>query len=216
MLRCLPLLALGLAVLSGCQGSGHIDVAALNYNAIDPPAPRISRLNLQRCYWWTDDEGRVWIAMERDQPLVIRPEHFVFQLSLVLDKLPAGRARDYHISRHELRGVARLGPAESRLVSIAGIMALYREPGDRLRGSLRLLVARHGRELLGNWGPASRYLLLGSFEAVHDEQRGRRIAEATEASGWGRQPPSETQPASRPTSTTAPAPATPLGNTPPS
>ncbi len=192
-----------LAALAGCQGGGHVDVAALNYRDIDPPAPNITRLDLDRCFWWTDEQDHVWIALERDQPFLLGPEHFVFQLSLALDKPPAGRSRNYLASNRELRGVACFGPAQSRFVSMAGIVALYREPGERLRGSFRLDVMRHAQQLLGGWNRAGRYLMLGTFDAVKDEQQGRRIAAATEAHGWDREPPATqptTQPATQPTS----------------
>jgi hypothetical protein len=189
-------------LLAGCQGSGRIDVTPLNYRDIDPPAARFSTVDLQRAGWWTDEQGQVWIALERDAPLFPLPQHFVFQLSLVLDELPAGKAKNYLVSQRELRGVARLGPAQSRLVSIAGIVALYRGPGDHLRGSLRLDVSRQAQQLLGGWAPPVRYLMLGTFDAVPDDGRGRKIAAATEAYGWERKPP-----ASAPTTRPAAAPA---------
>jgi hypothetical protein len=174
-------------VLCGCQGGGHVDLAALNYRDIDPPAARFTSVNLDRCFWWTDEQEHVWVALERDQVIWLGPAHFVFQLSLQLDKPPAGHSRNYLASNRELRGVVRFGPAQSRFVSQAGIVALYRESGDHLRGSVRLDVLRHAQQLLGGWSPAGRYLMLGEFDAVHDEQAGRRIAEATEAHGWERE-----------------------------
>ncbi len=137
--------------------------------------------------------------MERDKPWMLGLEHFVFQLSLSLEKPPAGRARNYLVSRRELRAVARFGPAESRFVSISGIVALYRKPHDRLRGSFRLQVAQQAQKLLGlgGWSRPRRYLTLGTFTAVHDEERGRRIAAETESFGWDRKPPAS-RPARRP------------------
>lgn len=198
----------GLCVLAGCQGRGHVQIAALNFQAIDPPAgppPRFSQLDLDRCYWWTDEEGHVWIAMERDQRSLVLGElgHMRFQLSLALGEPPAGRARDYRVSRRELRIAARLGPAQSRWTSLSGIVALYREPQDRLRGSFRLDVAREVQQLLGGWGRPARFLIMGTFMAVHDEAAGRRIAADTESLGLERGPPT-TQPVSRPASLPAP------------
>lgn len=211
--KCLlvPVLAVWLCLMAGCSahGGGRVEVTALNYRAIDPPAgppPRFTRVELDRCYWWTDQAGQVWIAMERDQPVLFGSlGNFRFQLSLVLEKPPAGRARDYLVSKRELRSVARLGPAESRFVSLLGIVALYREPHDRLRGSFRLEVARQAQQLLGGWSRASRYLMMGTFEAVRDEERGRRIAADTEAFGWERTPGAASRPATRPAATTKPA-----------
>lgn len=182
---------------AGCQGGGQVDITALNYRDIDPPAPRFTRVPLDRCYWWTDAQERVWIAMERDQPLWVTPDRFLFQLSLRLDKLPQGKSRNYLASNRELRGVVRFGPTQSRFVSLAGVVALYREPEERLRGSFRLDVVRHTQQLLGGWNRTGRYLMMGTFEAVRDEVQGRRIAEATEAHGWEREL-STSQPATVP------------------
>lgn len=185
--------ALGLLALAGCGGHGQVEIAALNFAAIDPPGgppPRFVRLRLDRCCWWLDEAGKVWVALERERPSPFgRLAHFRFQLSLALDEPPAGSARDYLVSRRQLRAVARYGPAESRFVSQVGIVALYRAPGDRLRGSFRLQVGREARQLLGGWSRPARYLMMGTFEAVRDEARGRRIAEQTESHGWEREPP---------------------------
>ena len=185
---------LGLAaVLAGCGGSGRIHIASLNYRTIDPPAgpaPGVAALDLERCYWWTDEKGQVCVSMERDVPSLLgRIGRFTFQMSLVLEEPPAGRARDYTVAKRELRALARVGPAQSRFTSVAGIVALYSEPGDRLRGSFRLLAAREVNGLLGGWSRPSSYLMTGTFVAVHDPQRGRAIAEATEAFGWQRDAP---------------------------
>jgi hypothetical protein len=85
-----------------------------------------------------------------------------------------------------MRGVARFGPAQSRFVSIAGIVALYREEGERLRGSFRLQVSQRSQKLLGGWTKPHRYLMQGEFNARPDESRGRQIVAETESDGWER------------------------------
>lgn len=189
---------LGLCLLAGCRGGGQLQFADLNYAAIDPPSPRFQTIEIERCYWWTDDAGQVWIAMEHDRAVLPGVEPFVLRMSLVLEKLPAGRARNYLVQQRELRAVARLGPAEGRFVSLAGIVALYREPNERLRGSFRLEVSREISKLLGGWGRPSRNLMQGTFVAIPDTGRGREIATETELYGWDREP-RQPPPATRPT-----------------
>ena len=91
------LVLLGLAaVLAGCGGSGRIHIASLNYRTIDPPAgpaPGVVTLELERCYWWTDEQGQVCISMERDVPSLLgRIGRFTFQMSLVLEEPPRLRS----------------------------------------------------------------------------------------------------------------------------
>jgi hypothetical protein len=182
-----------LALFGGCAGTGRVCVAALNYQGIDPPAgapPKVTYLDMDRCYWWTDEDGHVRVAMECQRPSLLLPEwRFRFLLSLALDQPPAGRARDYHLGGRELRGVVRFGPSQGRFESVRGIVALYRERGNQFRGSFRMEVAREVQQLLGGWSRPARYLMMGTFTAVADEAQGRQIAGEAEALGPQRPPP---------------------------
>ena len=237
----------------GCAGGGQVQLVSLDFSSIDPPPARVAVVPLDRCYWWTDEAGQVWVAMERTPPSLMGDLfRFEFQLSLVFEKLPAGEARNYTVRGRELRARMSFGPGEARFVSTAGIAALYRARGDlrggdehlrgsadrvrggdeehvggsadrvgsgdeqaggsaervrgggRLRGSVRIQVARQLHTLLGDWSRPVRYLLLATFDAVYDEQRGRAIAARTEEDGFERPtlphpPPAE--PTTRPAST---------------
>ncbi|MCG3126724.1 MAG: hypothetical protein CHACPFDD_01577 [Phycisphaerae bacterium] len=177
-------------LLCGCS-AGNLELVSLDFRSIDPPAAQVTRLPLDRCFWWTDESGRLWLAMERIVQIpFLSNVDFEFQLSLRLDRPPQGKARNYTVRDAELRAAARVGPAESRFSSLAGILAVYRESGDRLRGSLRLQVARQVNAMLTGWTQPTRYLMLGSFVAEHDEVRGRAIAERTETDGFERDVPS--------------------------
>jgi hypothetical protein len=189
----LALLGSGLALLAGCNGTGRVSVAALDYQAIDPPAgaaPQVIDLDMDRCCWWADEDSHIWIAMECQRPSLLIPEwRFRFQLSLALEEPPAGRARDYHLGQRALRGIVRFGPSQGRYQSVRGIVALYRQPGDQFRGSFRMEVAREVQQLLGGWSRPARYLMMGTFTAVADETQGRRIAGEAEALGPERPAP---------------------------
>jgi len=183
---------LAAAGLCGCAGGGRVDVTSLNFRAVDPPPATVTPLAIDRCYWWEEDNGSVWIAMEATQGVPLRPEKLRFQLSLVLDGMPAGHARTYLVARRELRAVARLGPLRGKYTSLEGVVALNREGGQRLSGSFRIRAAQESLLLL-NWSRPSPQLLVGTFEAVHDAARGQRIAADTEA--YGEERPPATQPA---------------------
>ncbi|TWT46103.1 hypothetical protein RAS1_25500 [Phycisphaerae bacterium RAS1] len=180
-------LCAGLIWLSGCAGTGRIELASLDFTSIDPPDPRIAKLDLSECYWWTDDDGRVWVALRRCFRSPFNDLlNFQFHMTLRFEKPPTGKARNYLVSRDELRAAVRIGPLESRFVSRTGIAALYRIDGGRVRGSLRMQVLREVSRLLGGWSKPSAYLLLGSFTAVPDRAAGEQIRAATEADGWER------------------------------
>jgi len=208
--RCNVGLIIGLipffSFVAGCTGTAHVCVAALDYQAIDPPAgapPQFTQLDMDRCYWWTDENGHVWVAMECQRPSLLIPEwRFRFLLSLALDQPPAGRARDYRLGQREVRGIARFGPSQSRFESVRGIVALYRERGGEFRGSFRMEVAREVQQLLGGWSRPARYLMMGTFTAVADEARGRQIAAEAEALSPQRPMPGS-QPATQPAGGTA-------------
>lgn len=189
---------LSTVVLAGCAGAprGHVELIALDYRNIDPPAPKVWRIHTPGCYWWSDEAGQVWIALERDQPSPLgRRARHVFRLSLVLPELPAGRAREYHVSRRALRAFERFGPAERRLSAIVGVVALYREANERLRGTVRFQVQQE--VLVGlAWNLPTRQLMLGEFTAVWNPERGQAIVAETEADGWER-PPEDPQPTTR-------------------
>lgn len=175
-----------LLVTVGCS-RGRIELSSLDYQTIDPPAPGATSVPLRECYWWTDEDGAVRVAMRyvKNQPLFpqLRTE---FNMSLVLEQPPRGQARNYKLNRQTLRAHVRMGPWQSRFTSTVGIAALYRESGGRFRGSLRVQSMRVAARLLGGWGKPTRYLLQGSFTAINDERRGREILEITESDGWER------------------------------
>lgn len=184
----LLLSAFALAGSTGCANRGHLEVASLNYQSIDPPSATVARVDLAEAYWWTDGDDRVWIALRREVPSLLGEiARFELQMSFVLEQLPAGEARNYLAKKNELRAVARVGLSESRFVAATGIVALYREKGNRLRGTFRLLARRQVSQILGGWSRPSTYLMQGTFIASHNEKRGRTIAKATEAGGWERE-----------------------------
>jgi hypothetical protein len=175
---------------AGCNGGGRIELVSLDYRSIDPPAPHPQRIDLDECYWWAEEDGQVHVAMQRrgGVPLLGPAAAWRLQLSLVLEKLPSGEGRNYTVGRRELRGVLRVGAAEARYESVTGIVALYREGDDGLRGSVRLLASRQVSQVIAGFGAPHRQVILGTFEAVRDETRGRAIETDTEIRGWERPP----------------------------
>lgn len=176
-----------LTAATGCRGGGNVEFVSLDVRSVDPPPPKGSRFPIDRCTWWKDEQGRVWIAMERVLYALLGEKYRLeLRISLRLDKLPSGKAKNYTLRTEELRGMAHLGPAESRFMSTNGTLALYRDGGNRFRGSFRAEVGRYTRELLTGWSKPAKYLLLGEFVAVQDDGRGGKIVDSTESDGFER------------------------------
>jgi hypothetical protein len=191
---CGALSAIVVAGASGCAGGGRIEAISLDFRNIDPQRPLKQPVNLDSCRWWTDDYGTLWIAMTRRVSGLMGPAtNLDFALSLSLEKLPAGAARNYKAGANVLRARSRFGIAESRLSSVAGIVAVERAGADRLRGAFRIQARRDTMQMLGGWSAAPQMLLLGDFDAVYDERGGREIVESTEGAGFERERPPASQ-----------------------
>ncbi len=188
-----------LVLHAGCAGSARMNFVSLNHAAIDPPAPVVHRFHPQQCYWWTDNHSRLNVAMQFDQfsPFNKLGE-MTLRLSLVLDAPPAGSGRNYAAGPDTLRGRLATSLDQHRFSGLTGIVAVTRRDNDRLSGSYRLWVRHHPGLSLFSLFPQQPGLLLlfGTFDAVHDPQRGAAIRADCETNGWSRPDPT-TQPSAQ-------------------
>lgn len=190
MPRCSGLACLATLFLAGCRGGGNVQLISLDFRSIDPPAPRVFELSFDRCVWWSDERGRLWLAMSRDLQSIFGPLGRVqFEMSIRLEKPPSGRARNYSLAAEEVRARIRTALSETRLTSISGILAVYREGGEGMRGSFRFQANRHTLQILGGWSRGARFLFLGRFHAVPDAGEAGAIVESTEGPGFERGEP---------------------------
>jgi hypothetical protein len=172
-------------LLLGCTPN-RLELISLDMTAIDPPAPRPFSIEPQRCEWWEDDAGGLWLGLQSDVSSLLGPGQS-FRATLKLDKLPSGAARNYTLNFDSLRAALKFGPVQARFVSQSGVVAAYREPGDRLRISLRALVTRHGLGLIGDWSRGGRTLWLATFTASRAAAAARAdLVAETETSGFER------------------------------
>src|SRR5262245_63933546 len=86
-------------VLAGCSGSGTFQFASLDMTRVDPPPARVQTVQFGRASWWTDEvDGTLRIAFEKDAPSLLGEiGRVIVQLSLRLEKLPAGPSREYKL-----------------------------------------------------------------------------------------------------------------------
>ncbi len=184
MTRALPA-GLLLLLLAGCS-RGRVELTPLQFRTIDPPAPRAVGFEIQDAIWDEDADGRLRIALRREAtvPIVNLRQRLV--LSLLLERLPNGKAREYRLTRTSLRGLAEVGPGQARFESIGGIAAVYREDAaDEIRCVFRVLAQRSTARLLGGFGKPTRVLLQGEVRARRDARTGAWVTE-TEQGGFER------------------------------
>lgn len=185
------LLMAGVAVI-GCA-PGMVEMTALDFGHIDPPAAQVFEMPLDQCYWWADEDGRLWVAGRRRFAVPFAGEfgRIDFRLSLRLDGPPAGSAREFQVRADGLRAVLRAGPQELRFESRDGIVAAYRRDGGVLEIIGRIRASRRNTTMLGSWSEPSQYLMLLRMKAGEDARAGQPIAAETETQGFERRPPRE-------------------------
>lgn len=157
-----------LALLAGCAGNGRIDRAALNYREIDEGGAQFTRIHADRCAWWADASGRVWIAMDAAPATWWAPARQAFAFALAVEKLSPQGKGEYLVSRRELQAAMRLSGRAERCTAVAGVVSIQRADGDRLTGAFRLEVVEQSPNRLSGWGRGERQLLVGEFDAVRD------------------------------------------------
>lgn len=171
----------------GCAGSARIGVVPLNLRKLRDRDPLIRNLDAQRCYYWQDQNGRLCIAMEFENLSLIGDYgRRSLAMSLVLNDMPAGEARNYRVNLRTLRMIARAGAEHVRWASLSGIFAVRRTSDDHIRGRFRIAAKQQKFHIALGWSSDSRVLLFGELDAIPGERQGREILKRTEADGMDR------------------------------
>lgn len=166
--------------LAGCSGSAALHMVPTGYTRMDVQAPLVVPLHAARCWYWIDDNRQIRVAMSN--PGAGR----TLELSLVLDGLPAGAARNYRVTRYTLRGTVSRGAEHTRFASVRGIAAVWLDGPDRIHGRFRMSTKYERFNLLLGWHGAQEVLLLGEFRAVRDRDRCEGVLARTEQDGMER------------------------------
>jgi len=169
-----------------------VHLVSLHLGEIDPPDAEVWECDASPCYWWIDDEGQLNIAMLGRRHDVWRGDagHVEFKMSLVLGEPPAGSGRNYAITARSGRTHLFESLRHQRLNAYAGICGVTRESHDRLIGSFRIWMRPINNVGVISFLPQrpGSVLCFGTFNAVHDPERGQAIRSACEANGWIRRP----------------------------
>ena len=156
---------------------------------IPTAGPLLLELSPKECYFWTDGDDRLLLAMRAFHPSLWGPFfEREFILSLVLEEVPAVPARYYQATRRTLRARYRDGLGHTRTASLIGSVLITDFGTSRPRGRFRIKARQQDYFVLTGWGRDTLVLLVGEFEAVEERLRGERILARTEESGMERLP----------------------------
>ena len=162
--------------LAGCRGGGQIQFVPLNYRDVHETRPLIPRYDLDACYWWQDEAGKVHVSMGFSRgALLSEPYRVRFGLAMDLEEPPAGKARNYPIRGRKVYAKASQGYTSNYLVSVYGVVGVWTKPGRQLRGRCRMTMMQKSFSPIFGYSRAGQTILVADFIAVYDEKRGSAI-----------------------------------------
>ncbi len=183
---------------SGCAPVATVHVIPLNLQKINVNRPLLATFTADECYYWVNDESELCIAMTgkikaglfstRFFGIVGRPGRHEFDLSLVLEGLPAGSSRAYLATFRTARSRMRDGGAHTRFASFEGVVSVWDYGGQKMGGRFRLKAVQQSFMVLSGWWRDTQVLCLGEFTAEHDRRRGEALFARTEEGALKRPP----------------------------
>lgn len=188
---------------SGCAPVATVHVIPLNLQKINVNRPLIATFTADECYYWVNDESELCIAMTGKiraglSPAGSRrpgsgPGRHEFDLSLVLEGLPAGASRAYIATFRSARSRMRNGSVHTRFASFEGVVSVWDYGSKKMGGRFRFKAVQQSFMVLLGWGRDTQVLCLGDFTAKHDRRRGEALFARTEE-GALKRPPSRIRP----------------------
>jgi len=179
-------LLVGCLLAGGCGGGARLSLVPIDQGRISRTEPFVVELHAAECYYSIDGE-RIRIAIA-DENISLIGEWGKQSLvwSIVLDGLPAHNARDYRLDRNSIRGKLRHGPKHVRFASLSGVLALWLDGENRIKGRLRAFAKQQHFNVLLGWTGDRQVLLLGDFVAVRNCEHTEEIVRSSETDGLAR------------------------------
>lgn len=191
-LLCGFFLGLGMWALTaaGCAGDGAVRIMPLMRTDFPDSEPLVQEVTVDEAYYWLEgDQLNVSLRTHRGAGLG-QPFDFEWQISLVLDEMPAGSSRLYRLDMDSVRMAQTVGADHRRSRSWTGVAVIEAPERGRLGGRFHVNVRQQQFTLLGGWQPhflqAPMLIVAGRFQATENAERGRDILEETEAMGFER------------------------------
>ena len=190
------------SLLTGCSGTGTVETFPLMRTDLGPDDPLSVTIPLHEARYWVDG-NKVNIALAYEARSVLgRPFETTWHMSIVLDELPAGSQKLYHIMSREVRLAQSQGGDHRRARSGSGVVVLEAPSNSRLKGQFHVWVREQRFNALTGWSPSVArtpvHVIVGRFNAVENEARTTEIVALTEADGFDRAAPVTSRPAQPP------------------
>jgi hypothetical protein len=180
-----------LAWLTGCTGGGTAQLVPITRSDLPPGEPLVQQIPIHEAFYTQQPDGRLIIGLRRhERSLLSSGLDLTWLMSLVLEGMPAGNERLYHVGAYEGRTLQSLGADHRRWRSTFGLVCIESPSGGRLRGRFHLTVQQQQFSILAGWSPqlyrGAVLTLVGEFEAVENAGAASEIVTLTEADGFER------------------------------
>jgi len=168
-------------VCTGCNGHARVTLIPLNTQRLTSTADLDFDFSPQACYWWTDEQERLQVAMKAEgfSPLGDLTRRSL-ELSLVLGRPPKTDEVQFRIGGDTARAIWHRGAFHLKMKALRGIVAARRASDTVIVGRFRLVCASAKFEVLRGWRGQSQVLLQGEFSAVRNRAAGEPIVQRSE------------------------------------
>ena len=201
-------ISLSFLALAGCSGSGSVHIVPLIRTDLPPGEPLMQTVPISEAYYWNDSDGTLKLALRHRAPALLGAS-LDWQMSVVLEGLPAGKERLYRLAQREIRVVQDYGGDHRRSRSGMGVAVVEAPRNRRLKGRLHANVQQQQFGVLTGWNPpiyrGAMLVLVAEFEAVENRTKGEEILRYTESDGFERPSIPTSLPANVSPITSAPA-----------
>jgi len=165
---CLWLAAAG----AGCTGSSSLFLVPWQSRWVEPGREPIITLRGCSAAWCRNEAGGPRIVIRKSWPMGLANVLVIVDL----DKMPAGRGKQYNLGRGKLRAFWNSKWGSAYFESYAGTIAVERQGHAVLKIAMRCWVKQWNRALMGGWSGPTRLMLAGSGWVRWDDRTVQNVS----------------------------------------
>ena len=180
--------ALALVTQAGCKAAGSVSYIDLKFKRLGTGGPLVPTTEIDHAVWSQDANRNEWlqVALSRHRDGFTALDRERFDLSLLLPGMPAGKGREYRVTKETLRAYSRKGVSHVRFASLGGIVGVWWEKNQTLAGRFRLRAKKQIFHILTGWVDAGPVIMAGEFNARRNDEMVERIIATSEEDGMER------------------------------